>query len=49
MQFEDKLDFLPAGKYSAAAIENLGGESIQALMLGLRMQMIVSLSMGLLY
>ena len=38
MQFEDKLDFLPSGKYSAAAIENLGGESIQALMLGLRMQ-----------
>ncbi len=38
MQFEDNLDFLPSGKYSAAAIENLGGESIQALMLGLRMQ-----------
>ncbi len=38
MQFEDKLDFLPSGKYSATAIENLGGDSIQALMLGLRMQ-----------
>ena len=38
MQFEENLDFLPSGKYSAAAIESLGGEAFQALMLGFRMQ-----------
>jgi succinoglycan biosynthesis transport protein ExoP len=38
MQFEDNLDFLPSGRFSAQAIESLGGQAFNALMMGFRLQ-----------
>ena len=38
VQFEENLDFLPAGHYSSQAIESLGGQSFTALLMGFRMQ-----------
>ena len=38
VQFEENLDFLPAGHYSSQAIESLGGQSFSALLMGFRMQ-----------
>lgn len=38
VQFEENLDFLPAGHYSSQAIESLGGQSLRALIMGFRMQ-----------
>jgi len=38
VQFEENLDFLPAGHYSSQAIESLGGQSLKALIMGFRMQ-----------
>ena len=38
VQFEENLDFLPAGHYSNQAIESLGGQAFTALIMGFRMQ-----------
>lgn len=38
VQFEENLDFLPAGHYSNQAIENLGGQAFTYLIMGFRMQ-----------
>jgi len=36
--FENNLDFLPSGRFSAQAIESLGGQAFSALMMGFRLQ-----------
>jgi capsular exopolysaccharide synthesis family protein len=38
IQFENNLDFLPSGRFSAQAIESLGGQAFSALMMGFRLQ-----------